>query len=435
MHNILFKALLFLCLSMVCTITKGDGDPYSQIQAEAISPSLNAVMEEVKEYKNSNQVAMDCTTFLDLIKKNNELKIYEIGIVYSELIKSQEPIITKDQLEELYKSKMASISNFDCKYTITSKKKNEITFKEVRFATEGSKVFSETSEKNENTNFVSIRRHAFNGTIWRQLECVGGKFSGEISKDSKEGIVYSETDFLKNLHLRECPEGHNKLAMYHLIDFLEEPGTMIQEKLISKNGEKYLLITDGIRELLLDINKGFSIAEVNSYSYEDDICSREKVFERVFSDFVDCGNDIWLPQKITDNNLETGELSIVEVSDYMVNGTIDKKLFDEDIFPDGTVVCDVETGVFYVQGFPNVIERQIDDFLADRFFPPSSENDNHESEVLSKVPTSSIDRPDTTTRQEVTKGGNETTLKLVISVLMLIMVFCFVKMLAKRGKK
>jgi len=379
------KAILILYVFVGLPIAKGNEDWNSEVIKALNSPSLNTVIEEIKRYKNSNQIAMDSATFANLIKER-KLNSIEINFAYKELIKSQDPIISKEQLKELYNTKIESITSFDCQYSSTLKEKDKVTFRKNRFAIDGEKMFSEINEKIEGDNLSLIKRGAFDGITWRHLQTIETtKFIGEVSKNSKDSIeneIYQENDFLKLCSLRKTPENIIKLPAYDLVHFLEQEATMVQEMRTSEDGDDCLVVTDGANELILDVNKDFSLKKARFYRIVRDtngFSTREIIFESIISDFINCGNGIWLPKKIVVNDLANERSEIIEVLNLKVNSVLEEELF-KNIFPQGTVINDLDSKLLYVLGYPNSVEKEIDDLLISENLIASQETDFDEKE-------------------------------------------------------
>ena len=149
-----------------------------------------------------------------------------------------------------------------------------------------------------------------------------------------------------------------------IVQFLSRKGfahVFKQEKTI--NGIRCLVVLNEMCRFYLAIEKDlspvryelFSLrmkADLNPSSSIERFAGRSLIFRRDFSNFVDCGNGIWIPLVIEDTRFsEDNRTDVVRVNvkDVQINKGIPDAFFT-DVIPDDAMVADGIRGLVYRQG-------------------------------------------------------------------------------------
>jgi hypothetical protein len=343
------------------------------------SPRLNEVVKEIENFRKTNNIAMDHESYLALIKekKLEGIALYPAGMTW---VKSQKSNVSKELLKELYKAKIESVSTFYCEYKSTTKEKDKVSYNKNRFAIDGRKVFSETYEGNIADRLNLTKRNAFDGNCWRNTQCFlddSNQYAGEISKNSGERSIYGETDVLKYTLLRKSPEGLIGVSAYDILKYLDQNEAVVQEKPVTDEGVKCLLLYDGNIEIYLDPERDYTVKKVLQYRPLFDeqgvLDKRELLYKRVHSDFINYGNGIWIPKKIEEQNVTYDRQETIELIDCKVNMPLESSLFTDNIFVEGAYVKDLIKGFGYVVGYPHGVEKNVNKLLeSENIIPPAN---------------------------------------------------------------
>jgi len=391
------------------------------------SPSLNETIQNIAEYKTINNIAMPLKVFEDLITQK-KLNVGEARAAYIELMGSQDPIINKEQLKELYKAKIESISNFYCEYSSTLEKDGKASLKRNIFAFDGDKVFAEIRD-GPNQNSLQVKtRSSFNGSTWQNMQLnneatltdtTADDYAGEITKQSLRKSIYISNDYLKYCSLAMTPNGMQAIQAFDLVAFLEQDLTTVQEKLVNEDGRNYLVVADVLREYYLDPKMDFATTKFVDYEYssEANYSQKEIAYQRTMSDFADCGNSIWIPQKITQTNVKYDQEESIVLTSYKINTTLEDSMFDN-IFPDGILVKNQILEVAYITGYPKVTEAHLDDLLDAKVYS-KVKTDN---ESLAKSLTENTIKPEPENDvHEISKEGEDSsaTPRLMMAVIII----------------
>lgn len=405
---------LFMNSFVMTSFVEAQESTHKEIIRELNSPRLNEVISEIRNHRQANGVAMDYYSYLALIGQK-KLKDIELYPAYMELIEHQKSIINKEQLMELQKAKIDSISTFYCEYSSELLEKGQLSFKQNRFAIDRGKIFSEINTGVEKDRLNMHKRVSYDGDVWRftqQSPPDIDKYFAEITKENKAKSIYADSDYLKYCFLRTPPIDKG-LSNYDLGNLLNQNHVMIQEKLVSDNGKHYLFVTNGLYELYLDPEMDFTVAKVITRKITIDEQGYLKegakmTYSRIHSDFVNSGNGIWIPQKIEEKYVRYEIEEHITLTNFKVNDSLDSNLFKDDIFVVGTYIKDTVNNLGYIFGYPNAIEKELDKMLSSEEIIPEENLKQVETNILVNHPNTikkEIKPDDVSTEQ----GAVETT--------------------------
>jgi hypothetical protein len=127
------------------------------------------------------------------------------------------------------------------------------------------------------------------------------------------------------------------------------------EDTVHFNDVECILVSSGSVRYLLDPAKNFAIVRVEEWILESSVGSPfpkpAMISDIVMSDFLDCGNGIWLPQMTISSGYNDGKLEsqmIFAVSLMEINKSIHNDVFTKSIPYDAFVVDDIR-GITSVQ--------------------------------------------------------------------------------------
>ena len=347
---IYFVALACLTLAYPCAAQPARG-------------SLEKVTDEIRAYREKIGRAMNHTEFVDLISRpSHRLTGSEIAEAWNVYANTQRPVIKKADLIDLIQAKRDSLANYYCSSSVRVTNRNsETAFEQNVLAIDGNKIFFETKSDDY------LGRVSFDGTYWKSVSKNTSKCVGDVIGDSsRRNACFKTESILASSMLLDSERdlGMPRQYMYDLILALQTPGMELQEQLVEYEGETSLVITDGVACVYLSTKRDYSVLGVAQYMLvrgpDDEITEARKIYERKMSDFVDCGNGMWLPQVVQIVSTDNGTRRVtLEVDKLTVNDAIPETIDFLNIFPQGTLVNDSVCDIVYTIGDYDEIENII----------------------------------------------------------------------------
>ena len=342
---------IIICASLIINTDLNASENSDQIKEKLI--------QEIKDYRAKEGYAMDIKTLIDFLIKN-PLSHSNLRNAFIAFRETQRPIFSKDDLKEIFEAKISSIATHYSEHTVQTISNDVNTFNEYIYAFDGRNVYIKKSEGKslDDLELSSIR--AFDGKVWRSLSMTAkGSPYGHVEENDYRQGIYIEKNILKLSMLQNPPKKELAHPSYSLVNNLEKEYYVVQEKLVQYDGRECILITDGVYDIYLDPQIGFSVVRIDSLILTEDVNGnvngRRRNYERIYSDFNDFGNNLYLPQKIEEVYLERGEKKITSVSKMQINEDVPNKLFS-DIFVDGTFIVDAIQNIAYVKGISDQID-------------------------------------------------------------------------------
>jgi hypothetical protein len=357
----------------------------------------DVLLDGIDNYRNVHAKAMTVREFENIII-DNKLTPMQVAEAYKRYMKTQNPIIDKGSLRDIYVSKIESVTTFNSELDIeiTGNEGTTRSFIRTKYVSDGRKVFSEIKKGDDFHNLVLDTRLSFDGKAWRKMRNKDNLGAGTISQRDLTDRIYKSYDFLRLCMLRKKPKNMPEPFTFDLIGMLGKEATVIQEQMESINGTDCLLITDGLTTVYLDPERGFTVMKVTQSTYPKDeagrYLSKHERYARIFHEFVDCGNGVWIPKRVEEvgeNHRITNRYTIRQLK---VNKPVAGSVFTE-IFRVGDHVMDEISGLEYIVGSSLSIEATIDEKLESVGIV--SEDDEREGDGVWKNSTpASVTRPD-----------------------------------------
>jgi len=136
-------------------------------------------------------------------------------------------------------------------------------------------------------------------------------------------------------------------------------------------GTRCVCVATGLANLFLDVEHGFALRKIE---HRPKFQTVQVAFVKDCSGFIDCGDGIWLPSKITNTWFnDKGELATTEeivLSEMAINCEVDPGIFT-DFIPAGAFVNDQIKEITYVSGEKGSIAQLIEGSVPSTLDGPS----------------------------------------------------------------
>lgn len=311
-----------------------------------------------------------------------------VNSAWSEWRKAQVPKISSENLASLMRSKRESISDLDVTYVRTwAQMGKETTRNKERLAFAGPQLYFKygkpqpVAQTSMLDNTTDSEIWAFDGTLQQYLNVTPNY--GEIQPFNSRQTYFKNAGPLAYAMLTDSKRDIGRRQYSQDIVALLEEGAIVQEVTEEINGRVCMVICMGQPPnfiAYLDPRMGYSVVKYEEYlhDYEDNGLVKSSLLRSsvLNSDFVDLGNDLWLPLRTVrtsfvapymfeqpeqyklSNDTPLGSIyseTILDVELIRANEGVQDSLFT-DVIPEGALTFDEVGELMYRKGAGASIE-------------------------------------------------------------------------------
>lgn len=338
---------------------------------------------------------------------------------------AEETSIPKETLIQLIKAKKEAISSMKINYNSTINDNSNTVKKNNIFMSLGNNLLLK-SKPSEDMNQIVDGGVFESGICNNKSGFLRYTIKSDKGKPTGFGNVLHSQGLNKFYDDGTSPMGHMMLLdskndlghvvyPYDLVAFLESPDSKIKDIEDAKSKKKLLEVSIGnpaVFVAILDPENNYSVTKFTEYKINYDKTTGKAIHRKerqivLMENFINTGNDIWMPLKIFNTIIDdSGKVSlerIYEIKEINVNSDIDEKEFTDNFFPVGTRVLDGVSGVTYIKGgeisVEDVIDKTIDSYVA------KDDKNNTNGIVLTKD--SAGDEKNKNSQQDVIENKNK----------------------------
>lgn len=299
---------------------------------------------------------------------------------WQHLIRSQHPIVTKSDLIDLVRAKIASIHDFRCKYIFEARRlENDVMTltrrEENSFRRSGSMLRIHCSRLNATASAPVVSEYCYNGNFVESVRWPIKSPNASIGELHGRADYFRYFDILASVMLvdSDVDLGMGTATCYDLIKLLEVDYAIILQSPEVFEGRSCLVVSNAMFRVFLDVERGLSVVGVESQAIEckssegnrSITTSYPMTYVRRLESLTDYGNGIWLPQKVEAIHFANGRKvsrEVTEVIEMAVNKGIADSEFSN-IIPEGAFVSDGIRKASYVYGDNASIQGAISDAI------------------------------------------------------------------------
>jgi hypothetical protein len=293
-----------------------------------------------------------------LLDKENEFTNSEAALLWFLLLKQQFPSIQMNSLQAIFKAKMESIRDFKSEFEVVILGDEDAKINDVfnyLYTYKSDKFLVDFERKN---NKKSRNINSFDGNC--MIYITGFDMPGPTAViDRLDSRTKSFVPYMPLCQMMLFDTTTSGIPNQNY-DFSLVKNLYVFEKEEMFNNHRCLVLANENCRILLDIDKDYSVVKRERYELiTKDFNDGFRIVERILttidilSEFKDCGNGIWVAQKIENKEFDKlGKVivrnSMTKVKNVEINSGIQDSYFI-DVISENTFVLDNIRGITYMQ--------------------------------------------------------------------------------------